>query len=158
MNKKIYILLLILFVGICFTGCKSKEEIDKDRGYRDYLVAGDKIGVSQVYYYNNEEIDKGTITINLTYVDSLTDVTFEDIEEVLNPEDYGFTSKDAKFTGLYVKKGGIELTYTISEAENGVVTQFEYIPKEDHNIKDSNGNILYGFTIEQIPYVNDKLV
>ena len=158
MNKKIWIILLILFVGITFTACKSKEEIDKDRGYRDYIVAGDKIGVSQVYYSNDEETDRGVITINLTYVDSLTDVTFEDIEEVLNAEEYGFISNNTKFTGVAIKRGGIELYYNISETENGIVTQFEYIPKEDKYIKDTNGNLLYGFIIEEVPYVNNNLV
>ena len=158
MNKKIYIVLLILFVGICFTGCKSKEEIDKDRGFRDYIVAGDNIGVAQVYYYNDDENDRGVITINLAYVETKEDVNFEEVEGVLNAKDYGFTSKDVVFTDLVITKGGIDIYYKISDIETGFVTEFEYIPNADHSIKDSNGNILYGFKIDQIPYVNDHLV
>ncbi len=158
MNKKIFIILTILFIGITLTACKSKEEIDKDRGFRDYIVAGDKIGVSQVNYVNDEENDLGIIEINLVYVDSKTDVTFEEVPGALSAKDYGFISNEVEFTDFIIKKGGIELHYKISETNNGIVTSFEYLPMADHFINDSNGNVLYGFQIEQIPYVNEHLI
>ena len=147
MKKRLLLLLLAVVMCFTITGCDVEDIIEGDTK---------KEGIVPVMIFENFKVDHGVLNVTLGDLETKGLFVFNPIDQPVNASEFGFSSKSGNLLTFYVENGELRITY---EADNYTFEQIKdltYTPVADRPLTDKNGKVLTEFSVDQIPYTDNK--